>query len=660
MIHISGPQSRGRWKVAPVGIFRSSLSATAILAMIGVGALGSTAAVGAAPSPQVTERDSPTELATPEDSLAYLVFELDEESDQWAQAQTLIENAGFGNALSEARDDMLTDAAGNNLPLDAILGGEGAIVVSGAAIEAVVNASSGMTAAIDGEGSGTPAAEVDGVPTATGAAFLLDARAPDTAFAAIQTAVQDQADESGGEVIEVDYEGVTIEYVGATDDGPNDGMAVARVDDLIVVAASPTDIEPIIDTAQGGPAIADFAPYATIRDELPDDALLFGFFNGVAAADAQASLTDLGVPANLTGAGTYTGLQILADDPGFRMETVTSAADGAELPVATENFESELATFVPGDVLFFLSGGELGQTGILDAFGAGLIALGSGFTGGSATTPTADETPEDFIAAQYEQAEGLIGFNLQTDLFQQFVGEFGLYVRSEADPTTISSLFVTDVEDPGTVVNALSQLTILIQGAGLPITTRQVNGSDVSVIDTGDPSLPDVTYGVVDDQFLFGVGTAVDDYSEGPVDVLADNEQYQAVMGTLPADTNGSLYVDLAQIIPLLQALDTASADASGDEFGIEDADPSCDTFPTQAEAQTAYEAGEPDTFNLDQDFDGEVCEDFFVSATPIPAPAETEATTVDLSALRAFGLVAYEEGGMQHSSSILYIEPAE
>lgn len=664
-----GRSSASRRRLAP-GILRGGLSLTASIALVGLG-LGPTLAPVAAAAPvlQVTDGEFPTAALTPEDALAYFAFELDEESDQWLAAQQLIERAGFADALNQARDEALRDAAGNDVPLDAILGGEAAIVVTDAALEAVAGAAGTAGAAGDpadallgGTAASPEAATADAPPAATGAALLLEARAPDTAGAAIESALQDQAAESGGSVAEVEYDGVTVRYIDGAADTDDTPLAVAQIGDIVAIAASPIDLEPIIDTSEGGAALADFGPFQDARATLADDYLLYGFVNGVAAMDAQANLGDLGIPSGLTGSATYTGILLRADDPGLRLETVSAPAEGESFPAATANYDSALATQIPGDALFFLSGGELGENGVLDTIGAALIGVAFGF-GGTAATPAPDADQDAAIAAQYEQAAQLLGFNLQTDLFQQFVGEFALYVRSEADPATISALFATDVADPGTVVNALTQLNLLVQGAtggAGEATTRQVGGSEVNVVETGDSGVPDVEYGVVDDQFLLGLGTAVDDFVDGGADALADDPQFQAVMENLPNENNGMLYVDLTQVVPLLQGL--AAEESAGDDGGIEDADPTCANYDDQAAAQEAYDTGEDDTFDLDQDFDGEVCEDFFAAATPEAdaAAASSPVADLDLSAINAFALVAYEEGGVRRSSGLLAIDEAE
>jgi hypothetical protein len=121
-------------------------------------------------------------------------------------------------------------------------------------------------------------------------------------------------------------------------------------------------------------------------------------------------------------------------------------------------------------------------------------------------------------------------------------------------------------------------------------------------------------------------------------------------MDTLPAEYNGLTYIDLAQAIPLSQV-----AAEESDELGlggmgeIPDASESCANYATQEEAQVAYDAAEADTFDLDQDFDGEVCEDFFAAGdagagTGEDAAEDEDSTSpedvladVDYSAIKAF-----------------------
>ncbi len=267
------------------------------------------------------------------------------------------------------------------------------------------------------------------------------------------------------------------------------------------------------------------------------------------------------------------------------------------------------------------------------------------------------------MAAQYATLEGMLGLNLQTDLFQQLTGEYALWMRGGADPSTIAALFASGVSDPATVAGALDQINLLVQGAGGGesfVTTRTVGDGSVSTIELG-PGAPAFEYGTADGELLVGVGDAIDVHTSGTGEGLGSSAQYQDVMATLPTEHSSTLYVDLGQAIPLMQVL-AASADDMGSGLNeISDADPSCANYASAEEAQVAYDNFEAGTENLDADFDGQVCEDFFAPAAIDAGDDDDDAAadafaSFDASALRAFASVGFEEDGMHRSSSILYI----
>ncbi|HEU5434503.1 MAG TPA: DUF3352 domain-containing protein [Thermomicrobiales bacterium] len=608
---------------------------------------------------------STTAAAAPADSLLFMEAPLDESAPQWKLAQALIQRAGFGSALDSLQRD-LTDSSGQPLPLDAFLGGEAGIVVSDAAVERAVE-SSGLTGPSMADMAallGTPAATQPAVERPAGWALILDARAPSTAFAGLSQAVADQASKAGETVQQSTYQGVQISYApGGADAG---GLAAARVDKHALVAQTPADLQPVIDTAKGtAPSIETVASYTTARQALAGDHLLFGFINAPAAMQAQVAIG--GVGSALAGEARYTGFAISADQPGFRMETVSIAANGAPLPAGAAPYQSALLAHTPGDALFFLSAQDLAKTGVLDAIGA--LAFGTVSAGfGPAATPAPGESSQAFIAKQYEGLAALLGFNPQTELLQQLVGEYGIWVRGSG-PADLSALFVSGVKDPGAVANALSQLTMLIQGnsgGATSATTRTVAGSRITTLPT-EPGAPPLEYGVIGNQLVVGVGDAIDRFASPGASTLTGNAQYQTVMATLPTETNGSLYLDLTQLIPLMQASEQASSGSAATGAtgipSVRDASPDCGKYPNQAAAQKAYDALEPGTFGLDQNFNGVVCEDFFATPAAASSPAATPAMgtkpPLATSAVKAFALVAYDKDGMRRTSSILYIEGA-
>lgn len=603
-------------------------------------------------------RTATTAAAAPVDSLAYIEIPLDERSEQWQLGRALIDRAGFGPLLDQALAEGLTDEHGNRLPLDAVLGGEAGVVLSTSLLSQAA-AETGLSTDLSDLSSllGTPEAASGRASGAQGFAVVLDARAPDTAFAAVTAVVGDRAAENGTTVQTTDHAGVTITSAAG---GSGDGMAVARVGDHVLLASDPADLAGPIEAATGTtPSLADAAPFQKARQVLGGDDLLFAFVNGPAAARAEGALGALG-PAGGTLLHTerYTALQVKADQPGLRIETVAMSADGTPIADAAAPYVSALASKAPGDAALFLSSMDLGKTGFLDALGAvGLqVMLG---TSGLGPTPDATADPAAQIAAQYAALAGLIGFNPQTDLIHQLSGEYGLWVSGMSDPSQLGILFASGVSDPATVGNVLSQITILAQGGASSeggVSTRQVGDSSVTTVPTG-PGGPPLEFGLVDGQLVVAAGSGIDQFVGGSNRAsLADNAQYQAVMSALPSESNGSLYADLTQLLPLVtQAGQSTASDIS--ESTIKDDSPDCAKFSSQEEAQKAYDSLAEGTFDLDRNFNGIACEDFFAApASGGNEPAMAGIEGLDLSALKAFGLVAFDQDGMRRTSSILYV----
>ena len=656
------PRTLRRRSGSPHVTWTAIAGRVALVVLFGLGVLVPSLGRIAPVAAQATSVSFSTAEVAPADSIAYLVMTLNDESEQWRLADVLIDRAGLGEALDEEIGSELRDEAGEDLPLDSFLGGEVGIVVSPTVLETLAEESMGtadLEAMLGGMETASPEAE-PAAAEAQGFAIALEARAPDTAWTGIRDSVLDEEQHE-----ESTYEGTEILY--APPATPEDeGMATARVGDLILIATAPEDLHPLIDTADGRtPAITSVPEFTAVRDELPTDFLMFAFTNSVDTSDANFG--PFAMFADQFSTESFTGSTVAAAEPGFRMETVTIAAEGETLPAVADNFESELLAKAPGDSLLFVSAADLGATGVLDVIGATILGLAMGM-GDPSPTPDANTSAEDYIAQQYEAAESLIGINLQTALFQQLSGEYGGWLRANLETEDVSGVFASGVEDAETVSNALMQLSFLIQGATgteTPLTTREVGGGQVYVIELGDEAGSTLEFGIVGDYLVVGKGDAVDRFGDEATGSLAENAQFQAVMDTLPDEYNGLTYVDLAQAIPLMEVAAQESEDLGlGGMEEIPDASESCANYASQEEAQAAYDAAESGTFDLDQDFDGEVCEDYFAIAETGDgtteesdgAAAADALADVDYSAIKALAFVAYKDGDVQRSSSILYI----
>ena len=77
--------------------------------------------------------------------------------------------------------------------------------------------------------------------------------------------------------------------------------------------------------------------------------------------------------------------------------------------------------------------------------------------------------------------------------------------------------------------------------------------------------MPAIEFGVVGDQFVIGVGSGVDSLTGTPSETLADDPQFQEVMGSLPAEYYQLVYLDINQLaVPLMAMMGSMeSSDAT-------------------------------------------------------------------------------------------------
>jgi hypothetical protein len=238
------------------------------------------------------------------------------------------------------------------------------------------------------------------------------------------------------------------------------------------------------------------------------------------------------------------------------------------------------------------------------------------------------------------------------------VGEFGLAVSVQGfDPT--GTVFVSNVADAQKVTDAVAKLALLAAAGGqgeITVTTKTVEGATVQVLEADLDGFPiTLEWGVVNDQFILAYGTGLEDYVAGVDSSLADNPQYQEVMATLPSEHNSVVYVDIAQIVSIVQPFVTGT-DAGAADTTLDNS-PDCADYATAEDARAAYEEDPAGNFDLDRDIDGTACEDFFNPSDASPEASPVSAATMDFSAVTAFATVGFERDGMQGSSSILFIE---
>ncbi|MER3485212.1 MAG: hypothetical protein C4345_03775 [Chloroflexota bacterium] len=634
------------------------------LALLLVGLLASAAVLHAPRHVAAQGAASTTAALAPASSLVFLRVNLDTTSSQYQKAAQLLVRAGVASSVDELLGKLTTSGAstvGENVGdlsnITPFLGGEIGIVISSFGLPQA----GGLSQIVGNLPVATPSA--DQTP---GFALIVDAGDDAAAWAKAQELLQQEADQAGAQVAEETYDGTSISYVPGDESTGQSGTAIAQVGSFIVLSDKPDIIKTIIDVHTGkATAIADADGFKAVLAELPSDNLLFGYVNGTAlATEMERSLADSGMDLSSLGAeglNADSGFAVRADDPGFRSESVTIPAAGSTMPPLT-SFEATLPSKVPGDTLFFVDGYNLGASGILDGLFLAIIQAATGsMGGGEIATPVPGMSPEEFAAQQFEQFAQVLGFNIKTDFIDQMEGEYGLAVwglgadaTGQIAPEKIGVLFTSAVKDAATLNNALTTISFLVQsvlqGSGT-LTTKTIGTDTIWVgtfgTDSGTPFT--VEFGIVNGQFAISTNDAISLLATPASSTLADNPTYQAALAELPSDHGFTMYVDVKQMAEL-----SAVASAMAETGGSKDASEKCADYSSQEAAQEAFDSDPALNWELDQDFDGQACEDYFAT----PAAEATPPVNVDqLGAFPAFAMVAYQDGNLVKTSAILLVE---
>ena len=631
---------KGRW--------RSVAATSLVLAGMAAPMLGFTSARA--------QEGGPLSLAsiTPADAAVYAEILLDPERDQIKTLDELLIKLGSEDSLIDSLANVeMTGASKIDLT-----GAEVAIVVLPTALE---NQDTGSVVS-DGL-SGDTSAIADDVgavaDTTEGIALLVKPTDLDAATAAVEAQLVDDAGNEAAVANET-VDGVEIRST-PNDDG--NGQAYAVLDDTLVVGSVVDDVAAFVGVS-GGDSLAGSESFQTASDLLPADRAVFAFLSGAPFVDALSASDDPNtqlvqdLAEELGNLNVDQGVAVVADDAGLRVDTVQVPRDGsADAEAGGLAADLTTADQVPSDTVLYVNGFNLGQTALLQGTALLLVGALAGTVSSDPIevgTPVSDEPVASPVAddsdALFDAAAATLGVNLKTEFLDTLTGEyaFALWGVDVADPTNVGAILTSDVSDVEALTGTVSFISLFVTAGAqgqASVTSRTIGDAEVNNVVFGDPVSPiSVDYGVVGDEFLIGVGDGVDTYLEGPDASLADDATYQDTLALLPSEYDGVFYVDLAAVADLSTALDDATTGA----LSTEDASEECSTYDSQSEAQNAYDTDPSANFELDLDFDGDACEDYFsADATPM-AEAIAEVP------VGALAMVSYKQDGYAFTSSIL------
>src|SRR5215208_2191879 len=122
----------------------------------------------------------------------------------------------------------------------------------------------------------------------------------------------------------------------------------------------------------------------------------------------------------------------------------------------------------------------------------------------------------------------------------------------------LDAVAAVTTSDPDTLNETTRKIAASIEraGAGADVSTREVDGNTIYVV--SDPEMaegPSLEFGVVDDQIVVATGAGIEDLVTEPAASLADDPQFQAVMGVLPSEYYQVAYVDIGQVVDMVTAM---------------------------------------------------------------------------------------------------------
>lgn len=545
----AGPRRRGTR-------IRSRVTTLLLALMIGVMPL----AAGFGSADRIAAQDANTVSATaeavPEQALFYLSADLSANSSQLEQAQRFYEQTGLIWPVRTMLAQLVTRVASVAEPAV-----ESMTLDAGEIGFAAVDLHFLSPRSFDEQGAaiiapGTPDASDGDADQLSGAAVIIQADDPDAILEEIQ------AGQSMPGLVETsEHNTIAIISMPPAQDVGSSGISLAAVDEFLLAAASPQDLAPFIDTALGQAAsLAQSASFGEVVEALPEQRLVTGYVNTALLDPAIATASTVaGLPVEIDLAfepNGGVGFAIHADEVGWRFESVVLPLPGEAFESTGQAADLTFSERVPSSAPLMINGFGLGSSLVMQTVAQVVVAFFSmAFDQGAAT---AMATPAPDIESQYRLLELLLGFHVQDDLLSQLTGEYGFALTTvdAADPSRISALLMSETADAATVATTLTALNPVLQSLGatqFSMTSRLVEGDTVTGITVPIANQDAVTieYGVVSDEFVLGLGPAIDGYVSDSVASLAADPGFQASLSHLPAEHDGIFFLNMSGLLDL-------------------------------------------------------------------------------------------------------------
>ena len=311
------------------------------------------------------------------------------------------------------------------------------------------------------------------------------------------------------------------EFIRLLESGDEPSKHVEK-DGWIVFSDEQAALDAILAVGDDDPKLADAEPFEQATAELPEEAIakVYASRRGIRTALSAGGVGALGAAPGGIDSARWASGALFAHDDGFEVQVHVAGSTLAGTPYA-----GTLTDSIPADSVLALSFRDAGRT---------LNQLST------STTP--------FLP----MIEQTLGVSI-ADVAAALSGEGVLYVRPGAGIPEVT--LVTKPNDVQRAATTIDRLVKNVAPAGAQPAPMTVEGVPMQRLTLGPVA---ILYGVVDGKLVVTDNpTAVRDLRDGGRDALSDDSTFQAARDAagMPDETNGWLYVNLKDAVPLVEGL---------------------------------------------------------------------------------------------------------
>lgn len=343
----------------------------------------------------------------------------------------------------------------------------------------------------------------------------------------------------GMQTQEQDYKGVKVK--GST--GDDSTIYTAVLNDYLVLSPDLPAIERSIDTQQGQPSLAAKAGDLLAQDLDLQNSVARFYVTGYAAAMQQmlASNSPMQLPP-----GMFDQLQqvesivgsVGIDDAGVRIKALTNL--DPKMAVAYKSASGAVVSQFPSDTFALVSGAGV------DQYWSQLVQQAN-----------ATSEAQLLVGGMRQAAKSYLQLDLDRDVFSWMDGEFavGLMPAKQGllSQVGFGSAMVFDTTNRKQAETTFKKLDQLAKTYSVKVSQRQVKNQPVTEWTVpGQGTL--LGYGWLDSDSIFVTidSSLADVMVNKPSSTLSSSDSFKALTTSLPQQNMGYFYVNLEQIMPLL------------------------------------------------------------------------------------------------------------